>query len=403
MESVITTIISIVAFFFIISLLVFVHELGHFLTAKFFGVYVREFAIGFGKTVWSKQWRGTKYALRLIPLGGFVELEGEVSTTKGENAFRNKSFSKREFRNKRAYQKVLVLAAGVIMNILFAIVLFAIFLPGNGYKFSLPAITEYNFNNVEESVKAFPITVVSVNPDGPSAGQLSQGDVIIGIDGKRVNSYPNFQEILKENQEETVKFEFLDFETFKTTSRDIKISKANDKGAILDVGLNFDKTLPYPVYLLRLNNNVSSAATLTFDTSFYLLKSLGSLLGNAFQSGNYTEVAQSVGGLPSLANNVNQVVEVKEFTFLLALGALISISLAIFNILPFPALDGGQIAVVLIESITRKKVPDEILGRINTFGFLFLIGIAILVNFKDIVQLGWLNNVGNFFKSILGR
>ena len=119
MEQLVNIIITLVAFFVLISLLVFVHELGHFLAAKFFKVYVREFAIGFGKTVWSKQWRGTKYAVRLVPLGGFVELEGEVSTTDNPNAF----------RNKRAYQKIIILMAGVFMNIAFASILFAIFLP----------------------------------------------------------------------------------------------------------------------------------------------------------------------------------------------------------------------------------------------------------------------------------
>ncbi|MEP7103512.1 MAG: M50 family metallopeptidase [Candidatus Dojkabacteria bacterium] len=393
MTDVVNWIVTIIAFFFIISLLVFVHELGHFLTAKFFGVYVREFAIGFGKTIWSKKWKNTIYAIRLVPLGGFVELEGEVSSKEGPNAF----------RNKPAYQKILILVAGVAMNLIFATLLFALFLPGNGYRFSLPAVTDYNFSNTQEAVKAFPITVVSVNPDGPSAGQLNEGEVIIGIDGTRVVSYSNFQQILKDSQEKTVQFEFINMDTYKTTTRDIRVGKANDKGAILDVGLNFDRTLPYPVYLLNYNNNITAAASLTTDTSFFLFKSLGSLFGNAFQSGNYSEVAQSVGGLPTLANNVGQVVEVREFTFLIPLAALISISLAIFNILPFPALDGGQAFVVLLESLTRRKVPDSILSKINTFGFLFLIGLAILVNLKDVIQLGWLNNIGNFFKSIVGR
>jgi len=393
MEQLVNIIITLVAFFVLISLLVFVHELGHFLAAKFFKVYVREFAIGFGKTVWSKQWRGTKYAVRLVPLGGFVELEGEVSTTDNPNAF----------RNKRAYQKIIILMAGVFMNIAFASILFAIFLPTNGYKFNLPAIADYQFSNTKSSVKAFPITVITVAEDGQSKGQLFSGDTIIGIDGKRFLSYSEFQQELKGVQDKTVKFEFVSLDTFETSERDIKVGKADDKGAILNVSLNYDRTQPYPIYLIRFNENITSAVSLTGDTSFYLLKSLGGLLGNAFRTGDYTEVAQSVGGLPKLADNVGQVVEFKAYDILIPLAALISISLAIFNVLPFPALDGGQAAVVVIETITRRKIADRTLSIINTVGFFVLIGLAIVVNFKDVIQLGWLNSIGDFFKNILGR
>ncbi|MFS8131281.1 MAG: M50 family metallopeptidase [Candidatus Dojkabacteria bacterium] len=393
MEQLLNIVITIIAFFVLISLLVFVHELGHFLAAKFFKVYVREFAIGFGKTIWSKQWGDTKYAIRLIPLGGFVELEGEVSTSNNPNAF----------RNKRAYQKIIILMAGVFMNFIFAIFLFALFLPGNGYKFNLPAITDYSFNNTKSSIKVFPISVITVDDNGQSAGQLFHGDTIIAINGDRFQSYPKFQEDLKDNQGKTVTFEFVDLDTFETSERDIKVGTANDKGAILNVSLNYDRSQPYPIYLIRFNENVTSAASLTTDTTFYLLKSLGGLFGNAFKTGDYTEVAQSVGGLPKLADNVSQVVEFRAFDVLLPLAALISISLGIFNIIPFPALDGGQAAVVVVETLTRRKIPDNILGTINTVGFFTLIGLAIVVNFKDVVQLGWLNSIGDFFRNILGR
>lgn len=393
MEQLLNIILTLVAFFVLISLLVFVHELGHFLAAKFFKVYVREFAIGFGKTIWSKQWRGTKYAIRLIPLGGFVELEGEVASSDNANAF----------RNKRTYQKIIILMAGVVMNIIFATLMFAIFLPSNGYKFNLPAITDYQFSNTKDSIKAFPVTVVSVVEDGQSFGQLFVGDTIIGVNGTRFQSYSAFQQLLKDNQEKTVKFEFIGLDSFETSQKDIKVGKADENGAILNVGLNYDRTQPYPIYLLRFNENVTSAASLTADTSFYLLKSLGGLLGNAFKSGDYTEVAQSVGGLPKLADNVGQVVEFRAFEILIPLAALISISLAIFNVLPFPALDGGQAAVVILETLMRRKIPDNILAVINTVGFFTLIGLAIVVNFKDVIQLGWLNSVGEFFRNILGR
>jgi len=127
------------------------------------------------------------------------------------------------------------------------------------------------------------------------------------------------------------------------------------------------------------------------------------LIQKGSQSGNYSELSKSVGGLPQITDQINLAVQYNALGYLIPLTAFLSISLAFFNILPFPALDGGQLVIAAIESIRRKKIPDDILNKINTAGFLFLVALAVVINLKDIVQLGWLNQLLEGFRSILGR
>lgn len=392
MESLINGILTILLLLLTLSIIVLVHELGHFLSAKLFKVTVKEFAIGFGRILYSKKYNGTLYAFRAIPLGGFVELEGEQAV-EGPNSF----------RNKHPLVKVIILGAGVVMNLILATVLFAIFLGNNGHRFTIPAVTDYEFHNTSNVIKAFPITIVSVDPEGNSKDQLFEGDTMIGIGGTRFSSFSEFQEKLKSVQDSEQDFEFINISDFTTNTRTIRVGKANEQGQILNAGLNFDQQSGYSAYFIQYNNNITAGVSITYDLSIYQLKAIGSLLSNAFATGNYTEVSKNVGGLPAISNQVGSVVEFRAFEILIPLAGLISISLAIFNILPFPALDGGQIAIVLAETVTRKKVPDSILSKINLFGFVFLIGLAIVINLKDVIQLGWVENIGNFFKNILGR
>src|SRR5690606_11038186 len=132
---------------------------------------------------------------------------------------------------------------------------------------------------------------------------------------------------------------------------------------------------------------LSAGVSLTTDLVLYVPKAVFSLIGNAFQTGDFNELGNSLGGPLQIANQSNEIIQLGLIEAFIPLAGLLSISLAVFNILPFPALDGGQIAVVLVETAIRRKVPDSILEKINLFGFLFLMGLFVLVTFKDIIQL----------------
>lgn len=382
-------ILTIIFFVVIISVVVSIHELGHFLTAKYFRMTVNEFAIGFGKILFSKTYKGTRYSIRAIPFGGFVELEGEDSS-KDLNNFRNRPF----------YQKVLVLVAGVVMNLLLAVVLLTFHLSTNNYTFLSPNLVDYSFNNVESQNSYIPIRVSEVKEGGRSEGVLEPGDTIVEVNGEAFKTYDEFSTILKENQGEDITLTFLNSDTFDTATKTYKLGVQNEEGAILDAVLSPSNT---PLYLVKYNNNITSGVSMTYDVFVYQVKAIGSLIQKGTQTGDYSDLSNSVGGLPRITDEINTAVEFNAIGYLIPLTGFISISLAFFNILPFPALDGGQIVIAFIEKLRRKKISDELLNKINLGGFIFLIGLGILINLKDIITLGWVNQLFESIRTVLGR
>lgn len=379
-----SAIITIVALLLLISILVFVHELGHFLAAKLQGIPVKEFAIGFGRKLFSFERGETTYALRIFPLGGFVQLEGEETG---------------EFRNRPAYQKLIVMLAGVFMNIIFAMLLLGLYLPKLEYIFSLPAIVEFDFTNVDIQEKAFPLTAVEILDYSAAKGDIEVGETIIGVNGTRFNSFNEFKELLDKNQGTDAEFELIDLSTLETSTKEVTIGiPAEDKGTL---GVVFDggfAEVGQAGYFIKYKPTFLSGVSLTYDIARFQLKAIGSLLSTSFQSGDFTEVGENVGGLPAISSQVSQVVSLGDLSFLIPLAAIISISLAIFNILPLPALDGGQSLIVVIETIFRRKVPDHIISKINLAGFVFLISLALLINVKDLFQFGWIEGILNIFR-----
>lgn len=377
----------------LLTILVFIHELGHFLAAKLFKANVKEFAIGFGKRIVSKKYKGTIYSIRILPLGGFVDLEGEVDSN-----------TTNSFRNKRAYQKIIILAAGVFMNVIFAFFALGLFLSSNSYKFTIPSLTNYSFSNTSNQLELYPLFISSVDEDGNSNGQLEVGEVIVSIDGNFFKSYGEFTKLIDERQNMSSKFGFFDLESFEISEKEVLIGEKDEKGAILNVGLfelNRNGSTSYPAYYLQYNESLFAGVSLTTDLLAYIPLSLGSIISESFQSGNFTELGNSVGSPLQIIDNSNQIIEAGVFEAFIPLSGLLSISLAIFNILPFPALDGGQIVVVLIEKLIRRKIPDHVLEKINLGGFIILISFAVLMIFKDFIQLNVISKIGDLINSII--
>lgn len=364
---------SIIVTLLVLTLIVAVHEFGHFITAKFFKMDVKEFAIGMGKVIWKKHYKGTNYAIRLLPIGGFVELEGETSTS-NPNSFRNRPY----------YQKVIVLSAGVIMNMVLAFILLAGYLSANSYRFPITKLVDYQFTNVESQEVYTPITVVNVAEDSPVKDSFASGDVIVELNGYAFKNYDDFFKKLEEVQGKEASFTLIDLNTFLTREVQLVVPFKSENGAILHINLD---TPDQEAYFIKYKPSIVSGAAMTYDIFVYQIRALGGIFSNAFKSGNYTEVSQSVGGIVQVAGTVNTLVVLSDYSFLVALIAFISISLAFFNILPIPALDGGHILIITIERITGRRLSDKAIGIITTAGFALLILLAILVTFKDIVQI----------------
>ncbi len=339
---------SILIFFIILSVLVIVHELGHFLTARGSGVAVEEFGLGYpprAKKLFT--WKGTLFTLNLIPFGGFVKIEGENST----------------FREKNRGIQALILAAGSLFNLIFAWIVISISLmiglaaPEGG---ELPVINPLT-------------TITQVIPHSPAeeAG-LKVGDVIYAVNGKHFD--PAGVSYLISQSVSALDFKILrGEELFTKTIRAREGVVEGQQGIGVAMELIGTAKLSVPQALWH-----GGKITIEFvkGTFFGLI----SFIGSAFKgSADLTQVTGPVG----LVGIVGEAATL-GLSYLLSFTALISINLAIINLLPFPALDGGRIFFVLIESITRKRVPEKVFNIVNNVGFMLLILLMIFVTFHDV-------------------
>ena len=333
-------IISAIKIIFLLGFLIFIHELGHFTVAKLCKVRVNEFAIGFGPTIWKKQGKQTKYALRLIPLGGFVSMEGEDEHSEEEGSFSKASIPKR----------MAIVVAGAAVNIIFAIVVYFVLMAGNG---------TYVTNEIDSVTEGYPAQEIG----------LQQGDKIVQINDETVSNRYDLNEALQENTGEiTLKVE-RNGETLEYKTSAKAVETEGYTGYYLGVTLKQAED--------NFWNRCINGGIMTKD----FLVSIGENLKQLF-TGN-VGVDQMMGPV-GISEVVSQTDGVKEFIYMLA---LVSISLGVTNLLPIPALDGGKLLILIIEAIRRKPLKEQTEINIQLIGFSFLIGLSLLVTYNDIVRI----------------
>ena len=333
-------IISAIKIIFLLGFLIFIHELGHFTVAKLCKVRVNEFAIGFGPTIWKKQGKQTRYALRLIPLGGFVSMEGEDEHSEEEGSFSKASIPKR----------MAIVVAGAAVNIIFAIVVYFVLMAGNG---------TYVTNEIDSVTEGYPAQEIG----------LQQGDKIVQINDETVSNRYDLNEALQENAGEiTLKVE-RNGETLEYKTSAKAVETEGYTGYYLGVTLKQAED--------NFWNRCINGGIMTKD----FLVSIGENLKQLF-TGN-VGVDQMMGPV-GISEVVSQTDGVKEFIYMLA---LVSISLGVTNLLPIPALDGGKLLILIIEAIRRKPLKEQTEINIQLIGFSFLIGLSLLVTYNDIVRI----------------
>lgn len=255
------------------------------------------------------------------------------------------------------------------------------------------------------------LDILEVTEGGNFDGEVEEGVSMIGINGVRFQSEEDFRIQLGQirfNEENT--FEFIDLETEAITTQQILIESVEEGEPILGVRYQYNQGVGIDFggqseasYFLRYEENLLSPFAFTYDLTIYQIKAIGSLVSEAFSTNDFSEVANTFGGPIQVGDQIDNVVELELYSALFGFTGLISLSLAIFNILPIPALDGGQIAIFGFESLRGRKISDEVISRINLTGFSFLIVLSILITIKDLVQLNFLEGIGNFIESIFGR
>lgn len=356
---------TILIFLAVLSVLVLAHEWGHYFTAKKVGAKVEEFGLGFPPRIWS--WKGKDgmlWTLNLIPLGGFVKIKGES----GEDRTEQDSFAQ-----KKIWQRLLVLSAGVIMNLVVAAGLFGIVLAVGA-----PTIVEGDVPAYAE-ISDRALMVGELIPDaGAEVSGVQIGDTVISINGVQPTSGEEARELIRESAveggTELIVSRNGEEQLISMTSSHIEEISAQGYGiSIVETGL-----LSYPLWLVPWKAITTNFAyTVMVIMAFYDLIS-GLIVGSG--------VGETVSGPVGIAQMTGQVAEM-GWVYLLQFTALLSINLAVLNILPFPALDGGRILFVLIEAVRRKPNSARIEAMIHNVGFLLLIALVIFVTYRDIVNL----------------
>jgi regulator of sigma E protease len=348
----------------IFGLLVFVHELGHFVAAKRGGVNVEEFGFGFPPRLIGKEVGGTVYSLNLIPLGGFVKLQGEDLHDQTPGSFGAASFSR----------KSAILLAGVSMNALAAfIILVSLCLTG------LPPIIANQFSSGQASyVQPKQDMVVNVVKRSPAeqAG-IVRGDLILKGNTQNFNDEQQLLDFTKAHAGQNV---WLTVNHHGSTSKTlVHLRPAGAKDGYLGV-------TPFQTYKLHydLPHALVTAGGILLQLMWATLGAFGGLVVSLFVHGKVSDQVAGPVGIVVLLGNIISL----GLAYVLIFVASISISLAVINALPLPALDGGRWALVLAQRLTGKQLSQRTEGLVHTIGFVALILLMVVVTIFDIKRFG---------------
>lgn len=364
---------SIIVFLIILAVLILVHEFGHFIVAKKSGIRVDEFGLGFPPKIFSKKFGSTLYTLNAIPFGGFVKIFGEDS----HGEFLTEEDKKGSFVYKPKWIQALVLVAGVSFNIIFAWLLISF-----SFAMGVPSSVDYSgYGTVTDT--HLMVTEVMQNSPAKNAG-LKAGDQIVSVvSGQQMlsgeNVTPeNVQNIISTSDAEQLDISFIRGEDPVSVARVVPNTQIVPGKRAIGIAMDEIGTLKLPIHLAFVEG---------FKTTYLLIKNtvigLGTFLWNSilFKS-DFSQVTGPIG----IAGVVGEATKL-GLTYIVSLTALISINLAVINLLPFPALDGGRLLFVIIEAIRRKPISPKFVKGANFFGFMILITLMIVVSAHDVLNL----------------
>lgn len=366
----------------ILVFLVVLHELGHAIVAKRNGVIVEEFGIGFPPRAWSRKLKnGVLFSLNWLPLGGFVKLQGEHDAANHKGDYGAVSF----------WQKTRILLAGVAINWLTAAVLLTI-LAVTG----LPKILPNQFVVASDTSSVTqPVEITALTPGYPAekAG-LQQGDKVLRFNGNEVPNAQSFIDQTKANRSKTVELVYSRSGVESTVEVTLR---GNTSGPVFGAGLA-QRELTKATWSAPIVGVVT-----TGQFTWATLQGLGNLVGNlvsgialqlspnqaarATGSSNLKQASDSVAGPIGILGTIFPQAEKAGPTELVFLTAIISLTLAVMNVLPIPALDGGRWFVMALFRVTKKNLTKEREEKIQTVGFMVLIGLVLVVTIGDVTKL----------------
>jgi len=353
----------IIVFLITLTVLVFVHELGHFLMAKLFGIRVDEFAIGFPPKIYSKKVGETRYAINLIPFGGYVKIWGEDPE---EGVVMSEREQKRNLSFAPRWKQAIILLSGIFFNIIFAWIFISISL-------NLGLIST-KIKDSPLDIKDAKVMIVSVLKDSPAelAG-LKVGDRIISADSKIADSISVVQQEISTGDKVSLLYE----RNGKNNIVDVvgKEGLVEDKKAI-GVSMEMVGIAKYGFFksfVVGAKLTVLETKSIAIGLKDFLIKVF------SFKKGVLSDVSGPVG-LAKMSGVAMQF----GLSYFLGFVAMISINLALINLIPFPALDGGRVFLLAIEAIIRRKIKPIVFNLLNGIGFILLMVLMVAITIKDI-------------------
>ncbi|PQV65176.1 regulator of sigma E protease [Abditibacterium utsteinense] len=374
---------TIVVFAIILGVLIFVHEWGHFQFARWAGMKVNRFAIGFPPFIFNREKNGITYSIGALPIGGMVDIAGlgseeeMVNTAKGEVAEPKRDisrpFGQRQFQDASLFGRFMTLFAGPLMNFLFAIIL---------------AIGLFSFVGRADYEKAQDNKVGLLMGESPAAkAGVEEGDLLIGINGKAANNSEALRKLIHENGKKNLKLEVLrdGKKLEKTMIPEFKEQPTADgKGSemVPTIGVVFTYN---PTTLVYEKVGIGEAVKLSFTAAYRMSAQILETVKRAFTF-KLTEVERNgIGGPVKIAQTVGQVAKDGQILPLLELTAALSINLGLMNLLPLPALDGGRILFLGFEFITRRPFNPKWEGLVHAAGMVMLLVFMLLITGRDLM------------------
>ncbi len=377
---VITVVIKILIAIVVFGIIIFVHEFGHFIMARLMGVRVLEFALGMGPKLLRFKGKETEYSLRLFPIGGFCSMAGEDAAGGGSVAT-DQDFADtddpRAFCNKKVWRRILIVIAGAVMNLILGFVLLVVYFA----VFTQP--------RQADQPAYYASTVIAQLPEDAPAYQtgLRVGDDIISIDGKRVFTNFDIASMLQSDEDGV-----MDFVVRREV--DGKKEKVTLDGVTFEIQVDEEsgaRELIYDFKVLGIKKTVWStieqAADMEMSVGVLVWRSFGDLVTGKY---GLNELSGPVGTVDAIGDaaidQTEQGISI-DWASLLMMGVIVTVNVGIFNLLPLPALDGGRLMFLVIEGVTRKKVPEKFEGMVHVIGFVLLLLLMVVVTFSDIWKL----------------
>lgn len=332
------------------GIVIMIHELGHFITAKIFKVKVNEFSLGMGPALLKKKGKVTQYSLRLFPIGGYVSMEGEDEESDDENAFLKKD----------CWKRIIIVAAGAIMNLLLGFII-CIAITLSDKMIVTNVVADFRENSVTQQAGVKP------------------GDEIISINGRSVGNW-------------------LDLSYNMMTDKDGKLDMVvkRDKEKILFENIQYpmqknedgSSTIIFDMYVLAQKPTFFNVLKGSFNDTVSMAKivyhSLFDLITGQF---TLNDMAGPIGTVGSIANAASESVKDTNYSYIAFIMAMITVNIGVFNLLPLPALDGGRLFFLLVELIRRKPINPKYEGYIHAAGMVLLLIFMAVISTNDVIRL----------------